>query len=48
MKRVVIDTNVWIRILLAGPITLPILEAWKSGRLRVVFEEVARARGHQT
>ncbi len=25
MKRVVVDTNIWIRISLAGPVTLPIL-----------------------
>jgi putative PIN family toxin of toxin-antitoxin system len=39
MKRVVIDTNVWIRILLAGPITLRVLEAWRSGRFRAVFSQ---------
>lgn len=39
MKRVVIDTNVWIRILLAGPITLPVFKAWRAGKLQVVFSE---------
>ena len=39
MKRVVIDTNIWIRILLAGPVTLPVLEAWQSGRFRVVVSQ---------
>jgi predicted nucleic acid-binding protein len=28
--RVVIDTNIWIRILLRGKITLPILEAFNA------------------
>jgi putative PIN family toxin of toxin-antitoxin system len=40
MKRVVIDTNIWIRILLAGPITPPILEAWQTGKFRVVFSQL--------
>ena len=39
MKRVVVDTNIWIRILLAGPVTLPVLEAWQSGSFRVVFSQ---------
>lgn len=43
MKRVVIDTSIWIRILLAGPITQPVLEAWKAGRFRVVFSELLLA-----
>ncbi|MCB0099494.1 MAG: putative toxin-antitoxin system toxin component, PIN family [Caldilineaceae bacterium] len=34
--RIVIDTNIWIRILLRGRITLPILEAWLANRFRLV------------
>lgn len=30
MLRIVIDTNVWIRILLRGRVTLPILRAWQA------------------
>jgi uncharacterized protein len=37
--RVVVDTNVWIRILLAGPVTLPVFEAWQAGRFQVVFSQ---------
>ena len=36
MLRIVVDTNLWIRALLGGPITLPILEAWHAGRFTVV------------
>lgn len=35
--RVVIDTNLWIRILLAGPVTLPILEAWEARKFQVLI-----------
>jgi len=28
MLKIVIDTNIWIRALLADRITIPILEAW--------------------
>lgn len=37
--RVVIDTNLWIRILLAGPVTLPILEAWEVRKFEVVISQ---------
>jgi len=29
-RRIVVDTNLWIRALLGGPITLPVLEAWRG------------------
>ena len=37
MKRVVVDTNIWIRILLAGPVTLRVFEAWNEGKLQALF-----------
>ena len=39
MLRVVIDTNIWIRILLRGKITLPILEVWRDHRFRLVSSQ---------
>lgn len=49
-RRIVVDTNLWIRALLRGRATLPVLEAWRAGRFRVLIsqplmnelEEVAR------
>jgi putative PIN family toxin of toxin-antitoxin system len=48
--RVVIDTNLWIRALLGGPATLPVLEAWRAGKFLALvshplldeLEEVSR------
>ncbi|MGC1307838.1 MAG: putative toxin-antitoxin system toxin component, PIN family [Phormidesmis sp.] len=37
--RVVIDTNVWIRILLRGRITLPILEAFNQRQFQLVMSQ---------
>jgi putative PIN family toxin of toxin-antitoxin system len=39
MLRVVIDTNLWIRALLGGQVTLPILEAWRAGKLTIVVSQ---------
>jgi putative PIN family toxin of toxin-antitoxin system len=39
MLRIVVDTNLWIRALLGGPITLPILEAWHARRFTVVVSQ---------
>lgn len=39
MLRIVVDTNIWIRCLLGGPVTLPILEAWLAERFQVVISE---------
>lgn len=39
MKRIVVDTNIWIRILLAGPVTLPVLDAWSEGLFKVVLSQ---------
>ncbi len=39
MPRVVIDTNIWIRILLRGRITLPILEAFNADRFQIVMSQ---------
>jgi predicted nucleic acid-binding protein len=32
MLRVVVDTNLWIRVLLRGPKSFPLLEAWRDHR----------------
>lgn len=37
--RVVIDTNIWIRILLKGRITLPILEAFNQDKFQLVMSQ---------
>ena len=37
--RVVIDTNSWIRILLKGRVTLPILEAFNEGKFQLVMSQ---------
>ncbi len=37
--RVVIDTNIWIRILLKGRITLPILEAFNQDKFQLIISQ---------
>lgn len=37
--RVVIDTNIWIRILLRGRMTLPILAAFNQGQFQIVMSQ---------
>jgi uncharacterized protein len=37
--RVVIDTNIWIRILLKGRVTLPILEAFNEDKFQLVMSQ---------
>ena len=37
--RVVVDTNLWIRALLGGPATLPVLEAWRAGKFLVLISQ---------
>lgn len=39
MLRIVVDTNLWIRALLGGPVTFPILEAWQARRFTVVVSQ---------
>lgn len=39
MLRVVIDTNIWIRILLKGLITLPILAAFNEDKFQLVMSQ---------
>jgi uncharacterized protein len=39
MLRIVVDTNLWIRALLGGPVTLPILGAWQARRFTVVVSQ---------
>jgi len=36
MLRIVVDTNLWIRALLGGRATLPVLAAWQTGEFTVV------------
>ena len=37
--RVVVDTNLWIRALLGGRVTLPILAAWQAHKFTVVVSQ---------
>jgi putative PIN family toxin of toxin-antitoxin system len=37
--RIVIDTNLWIRALLGGQVTLPLLTAWQARQLTVVVSQ---------
>jgi putative PIN family toxin of toxin-antitoxin system len=37
--RIVVDTNIWIRALLRGPVTLPFLRYWEAGRVEVVLSD---------
>ena len=37
--RVVIDTNIWIRILLKGRVTLPVLEAFNDNKFQLVMSQ---------
>jgi len=39
MLRVVVDTNLWIRALLGGRVTLPLLVAWQQGRFEVIVSQ---------
>ena len=39
MLRLVIDTNIWIRILLRGRITLPILTIWQANQFQLVTSQ---------
>jgi putative PIN family toxin of toxin-antitoxin system len=38
-RRIVVDTNLWIRTLLGGPATLPVLEAWRAGKFLVLISQ---------
>ncbi|MBW4514817.1 MAG: putative toxin-antitoxin system toxin component, PIN family [Timaviella obliquedivisa GSE-PSE-MK23-08B] len=38
--RVVVDTNIWIRILLKGQVTLPILEAFNQDKFELVMSQL--------
>jgi putative PIN family toxin of toxin-antitoxin system len=37
--RIVVDTNLWIRALLGGPVTLPILEVWRAGEFLALVSQ---------
>jgi putative PIN family toxin of toxin-antitoxin system len=37
--RIVVDTNLWIRALLGGPVTLPVLKAWQAAEFTLVTSQ---------
>ena len=37
--KVVVDTNLWIRVLLGGKVTLPLLTAWQERKFTVVASQ---------
>lgn len=39
MPKVVIDTNLFVRGLLKGPVTMPLMQAWKEHRFKLVTSE---------
>lgn len=39
MPKVVIDTNLFVRGLLKGPVTVPLMQAWKEHRFKLVTSE---------
>ena len=39
MLRAVIDTNLFVRGLLRGTVTMPLIPAWKEGHFRLVTSE---------
>jgi putative PIN family toxin of toxin-antitoxin system len=39
MPKVVIDTNLFVRGLLKGPLTVPLMQAWKEHRFKLVTSE---------
>ncbi len=39
MQKIVVDTNIWIRALLGGRATLPVLRAWQDARFKVIVSE---------
>ncbi|MFM2431431.1 MAG: hypothetical protein RLZZ511_2644 [Cyanobacteriota bacterium] len=45
--RVVIDTNIWIRVLLKGRVTLPILTAFNEEKFQVVISQPLLDELHQ-
>jgi putative PIN family toxin of toxin-antitoxin system len=45
--RVVIDTNIWIRILLRGRVTLPILEAFNADKFQLIMSQILLDEFHE-
>jgi uncharacterized protein len=39
MLKIVVDTNIWIRALLGGRMTLPVLRAWQAGAFQVLVSQ---------
>ncbi len=45
--RVIIDTNIWIRILLRGKVTLPVLEAFNRNKFQLIMSQSLLDEFHQ-
>lgn len=43
MLKVVVDTNIWIRALLGGRLTSPVLAAWRQGKFEAIWSEALLA-----
>ena len=43
MLRIVVDTNIWIRTLLGGQVSLPVLEALKENRFQLLISDALLA-----
>ena len=39
MLRIVVDTNIWIRVLLRGRITLPVMNAWQDNQFQLITSQ---------
>ncbi len=39
MLRIVVDTNIWIRTLLGGRVSLPVLHALREDKFKVIFSD---------
>ena len=43
MLRIVVDTNIWIRTLLGGQVSLPVLQALKENRFQLLISDALLA-----
>ncbi|MCB9159293.1 MAG: putative toxin-antitoxin system toxin component, PIN family [Caldilineaceae bacterium] len=43
MLRIVVDTNIWIRALLGGQVSLPVLQALKENRFQLLISDALLA-----
>lgn len=39
MLRIVVDTNIWVRVLLGGPVSLPVLQALYENKFSLIVSE---------